>query len=212
MSLVLYMILECPNFTLLHVATAVQLLNQVWPSVTPWPAVHQAPLSFTIWWGYLRCFFLMWARSYAFLSSTASPEWHRVLYTVFLCAYFKLFLLYLVISFCPNYHLLKLLLLLFLLGPFFIVFIEFTTILFLFLCFDFLAAGISAPPNQGLNTHPCHFLPEEILTCSARVTVVFQNFRSKLTFPGVGFLLATHFVETQLAANLYPKGSGSLSA
>lgn len=106
----------------------------------------------------------MWARSYAFpLLAQLHLNGASVLYTVFLCAYFKLFLLYLVISFCPNYHLLKLLLLLFLLGPFFIVFIEFTTILFLFLCFDFLAAG-SQHPQPGTEHTPLHCQKRRNLT------------------------------------------------
>ena len=42
-----------------------------------------------------------------FCLSTASPEWYQVLYTVLLCTYFKVFLVYLVISFCPEYHVLK---------------------------------------------------------------------------------------------------------
>ena len=93
-----------------------------------------------------------------FSLSTASPEWHRVLYTVFLCAYFKVFLLYLMIFFVPIIICLSYYYCCFLLGPFFIVFIEFATILFLFLCFDFLAARHmgSQHPQPGTEHTPLH--------------------------------------------------------
>ena len=52
-------------------------------------------------------------------------------------------------------------------------FIEFATTLFLFLCFDFLAARL--PPSQGLNTHRCaggEILP---LDCPRSPPIIISN-------------------------------------